>query len=77
MRVRLIEIGEAVRAIDPQLLATEPDVPWHAVMSMRNRLAHHYFDTSHAILQSTIEEDIPLLARAVAKLKGRLVDLDE
>jgi uncharacterized protein with HEPN domain len=27
VRVRLIEIGEAVRAIDPAVLAAEPDVP--------------------------------------------------
>ena len=28
VRVRLIEIGEAVKDIDPELLAAEPDLPW-------------------------------------------------
>ncbi len=28
VRVRLIEIGAAVRAIDPAVLAAGPDVPW-------------------------------------------------
>lgn len=40
VRVRLIEIGEAVRAIDPALLAREPDIPWNDVAGMRNHLAH-------------------------------------
>ena len=52
VRVRLIEIGEAVKAIDPALLAQEPDVPWIDVAAMRNHLAHRYFDTAHAIVQS-------------------------
>jgi uncharacterized protein with HEPN domain len=50
VRVRLIEIGEAVKAIDPAVLAAEPDVPWQDVAGMRNHLAHRYFDTDHAIV---------------------------
>jgi uncharacterized protein with HEPN domain len=34
VRVRLIEIGEAVKQITPELLETEPDVPWHSVAGM-------------------------------------------
>jgi len=48
---RLIEIGEAVRAIDPDLLAREPSIPWVDVAGMRNHLAHRYFDTARAIVQ--------------------------
>ncbi len=44
VRVRLIEIGEAVKAIDPVLLAREPDIPWIDVAGMRDQLAHRYFD---------------------------------
>ena len=44
VRVRLIEIGEAVKGIDPELLANEPDVPWRAIARMRDHLAHHYFE---------------------------------
>ncbi len=39
VRVRLIEIGEAVKAIDPELLAREPAIPWIDVAGMRNHLA--------------------------------------
>ena len=39
VRVRLIEIGEAVKSIDPALLAHEPDIPWVDIAGMRKHLA--------------------------------------
>ncbi len=68
VRVRLIEIGEAVKALPADLLAHEPDVPWMQIAGMRDRLAHRYFDTSHAILAATVESDLPELERAVRSL---------
>ncbi|MGH2928013.1 MAG: HepT-like ribonuclease domain-containing protein [Solirubrobacteraceae bacterium] len=65
IRARLIEIGEAVKALPTDLLDRQPDVPWAQVAGMRDRLAHRYFDTSHAILAATVEEDLPELERAV------------
>ncbi|MGI8575150.1 MAG: HepT-like ribonuclease domain-containing protein [Egibacteraceae bacterium] len=35
VRVRLIEIGEAVKALSPSLLVTEPDIPWRQIAGMR------------------------------------------
>jgi uncharacterized protein with HEPN domain len=64
----LIEIGEAVRAIDPAVLASEPDVPWQDVAGMRNHLAHRYFDTDHAIVAATVEHDLPPLVAAARRL---------
>ena len=71
VRVRLIEIGEAVRAIAPDLLALEPDIAWVDVAGMRNHLAHRYFDTAHAIVQATIDHDLPPLVAAAERLLGR------
>lgn len=65
VRVRLIEIGEAVRAVHPDLLAREPAIPWLDIAGMRNHLAHRYFDTAHAIVQATIDHDLPALEAAV------------
>jgi len=72
VRVRLIEIGEAVKAIDAELLATEPDIPWAQVAGMRDQLAHRYFDTSHAIVTETIRHDLPELESALDRLAGRV-----
>lgn len=70
VRVRLIEIGEAVKDIDSELLAHEPDVPWADVARMRDHLAHRYFDTDHAIVTATVDHDLPPLIAAVERLKA-------
>ena len=72
VRVRLIEIGEAVKALPAELLASEPALPWAQVAGMRDRLAHRYFDTSHAILAATVEEDLPQVEAAALRLLRRV-----
>ncbi len=41
---------------------------------MRDRLAHRYFDTSHAVLAATVSEDLPDLEAAVLRLLPRVID---
>ena|SRR6202035_1728175 len=72
VRVRLIEIGESVKLLDPTLTASRPDVKWSDAAGMRDWLAHHYFDTSRAIVEATITEDLPPLETAVLQLRARL-----
>ena len=72
VRLRLIEIGEAVKLLDPKLVASEPDVKWSDAAGMRDWLAHHYFDTSRAVVEATVMEDLPPLAAAVLRLQARL-----
>ena len=71
VRLRLIEIGEAVKRLSPALLSSEPDLPWEEIAGMRDRLAHRYFDTSHAIVQATIDNDIPELELAVRRFLSK------
>jgi uncharacterized protein with HEPN domain len=72
VRVRLIEIGEAVKGLSEELLASEGSIPWAEVSGMRDRLAHRYFDTSHALVQATIDHDLPELEAAVNRLAARV-----
>jgi uncharacterized protein with HEPN domain len=72
IRVRLIEIGEAVKDIDPKLLKSEPAIPWTEISRMRDQLAHRYFDTAHSIVRATASQDVPALAAAVERLLERL-----
>lgn len=76
VRIRLLEIGEAVKALPDDLLATQPSIPWRQITRMRDHLAHRYFDTAHAILQATVDEDLPHLERAVEALNLSLADED-
>lgn len=71
---RLLEIGEAVKALPPELLATEPTVDWPAIARFRDHLAHHYWDTAHAILQHVVDVELQDLATAVQRLAARTTD---
>ncbi len=71
VRIRLLEIGEAVKALSPSLLATEPAIPWKNIAAMRDQLAHRHFDTEHAIVSATVADDLEPLLDAVHRLQAR------
>jgi uncharacterized protein with HEPN domain len=68
-RARLMEIGEAVKHIDPALLDQRPEIEWKQIARMRDVLVHHYHDTDFAVVEAVIGERLPLLRIAVADLK--------
>jgi uncharacterized protein with HEPN domain len=68
VRLGFIEIEEAVERIHPVLLEEEPEVAWQDVAGVRDRLVHHYFDTSHAIVQATVDHDPPVLLAGAERL---------
>jgi uncharacterized protein with HEPN domain len=39
---------------------------------MRDHLAHRYFDTSHAIVQGTVDHDLGALAAAIIRMSDGL-----
>lgn len=71
VRVRLIEIGEAIKALPTELLQTEPQTAWIDIARMRDRLAHRYFDTEHSYVTHAVNRDLEPLEAAVARLLGR------
>lgn len=68
VRIRLVEIGEAVKALPTVWLESESAIPWREIARMRDHLTHRYFDTAHAVLQNTVEHDLPELSAAVGRL---------
>ncbi|MCC5951142.1 MAG: DUF86 domain-containing protein [Acidimicrobiia bacterium] len=77
VQVRPIEIGEAVKGIDADLVNAAPDVPWREIARMRDHLAHRYFDTDHAIVQDVVDNDLDPLLGAVHSLIERTQEADE
>jgi uncharacterized protein with HEPN domain len=71
VRIRLVEIGEALKALPEEVTGAEPTVPCSQIARMRDHLAHRYSDTSHAIVARTVEHDLPPLAAAVDRLRHR------
>jgi len=45
VRIRLLEIGEAVKALPAEMLNSQPSIPWSQIARMRDHLAHRYFDS--------------------------------
>lgn len=70
--MRLLEVGEAVKGISPELTATEPDIQWSDIAGMRDFLAHHYFATNPEIIQVTIDKRLAPPADAVERMMGLL-----
>ena len=55
VRIRLLEIGEAVKSLPADLLDSQPSIPWRQIARMRDHLAHRYFaapalTAEHALL---------------------------
>lgn len=71
IRIRLVEIGEAVKDLDVATRASVPEIPWAEIARMRDLLTHRYFDTTHSVVMATVRNDIPLLHAAVEGLLGR------
>lgn len=68
-RVRLMEIGEAVKHLEPALLEREPTVAWNQIARMRDVLVHHYHDTDFAVVEAVVNESLPPLREAVLRLR--------
>ncbi len=64
----LIIIGEAVNTISEEVQEAHPEIAWHLMRRMRNRLVHDYFSVSPRILWDTIQQDLPPLADSLLKL---------
>lgn len=60
--VKAIEIvGEAAGKVSKEYQANHPEIHWSAMISMRNRLVHAYFDINKKILWQTLKKDLPEL----------------
>ena len=58
--VRAIEVlGEAASRLSAEARERAADVPWAAIVSMRNRLIHGYFDIDSALVWKTATEEVP------------------
>jgi uncharacterized protein with HEPN domain len=67
--VKSIEIiGEAAMKVGPEARALLPDIPWPAIVTMRHRLIHAYYDMDLDRVWDTVIEDLPPLIAALQKL---------
>lgn len=62
-------IGEGINRVErilPNFLKENfPDIPWHAIVGMRNHIAHGYFELDADIVFEAVKKDIPPLLDAI------------
>lgn len=65
---QLIVIGEATANMSEEFQNKHEHIPFHKMVSMRNRLIHEYFNVSPDIVWATIQKDIPKLQDIISKI---------
>lgn len=64
--VRLVEIiGEAAARLSDELTMKHNHIPWAAIVGMRNRLVHAYFDIDLDVVWDTVTVAVPDLLKQV------------
>ncbi len=67
--IKEIEIvGEAASRISAETKEEQPDIPWSAIVGMRNRLIHAYAEIDLEVVWSAVATDLPRLVRIVEEL---------
>jgi uncharacterized protein with HEPN domain len=61
----LVEIGEAIKQLPPEVLASHRTVDWRGFAGLRNIVAHQYFSVELPRLWLTVTTELPGLVAAV------------
>lgn len=65
-------LAESTQRLSDSLKTTEPDIPWRDIAGFRNVLTHGYLGLDTQLVWSVIEQDLPGLAQAVARMRQTL-----
>lgn len=76
--VKAIEIvGEAAGSVGESTRLELADIPWPAIVAMRNRLVHAYFTIDLDIVWQTVRQDLPILIaqlESIGRITGDMAD---
>ncbi|MCX6023532.1 MAG: DUF86 domain-containing protein [Chloroflexi bacterium] len=67
--IHMVEIiGEAARHVSESTQVAHPQMPWSAIIGMRNRLIHGYDQVNFDVLWRTIRDDLPILVEELQRI---------
>lgn len=69
--LNLLIIGEAVKHIDKESLASHPGIPWDDIAGLRDIIAHKYFHLDLELIWDVVSKNLSPLASAVAAMQKR------
>ena len=70
--MQLIFIGESVKVIDAKdntYLSKYPDIPWTAIMGLRDIIAHEYHRVDEEEIYAVVVNDLPTLLEQVRTMR--------
>jgi uncharacterized protein with HEPN domain len=65
-------VGEAARAISPELRKKYSQIPWRDMAGMRDKLIHDYHQVNLRVVWQTATEDLPSVAPKIRKMLDEL-----
>jgi len=67
--VRCFEIiGEAANHVSKDIQDANPDIPWAAIVGMRNNLVHEYNDIDYAIVWNAVQSNLKGLKERIVEI---------
>lgn len=61
-------IGQAARGVSDETQASHSEIPWRAIIGMRNVVVHDYADVDMSLVWKTVHEDLPGLIERLNKV---------
>jgi len=75
---RFVEvIGEAASRLSESTRESAPEIPWHEIIAMRNRLIHGYFAVDSDILWTVVHDDLPALIDTLERMVASSSDFPQ
>ena len=64
----LSQLGEVSHLADEAFTSAHPEVPWHEMYGLRNRIVHDYEGVNLKLVWEIISEDLPALLHILRNL---------
>jgi len=64
-------IGEASRNLSDEFREKHSEIPWSQMISLRNKIAHVYFNVNLQIIWEITQNDIPILKHNFVNIFGK------
>ena len=64
----LSQLGELCRAADEDYKTAHPELPWHEMYGLRNRIVHDYEGVNLRLVWEIISEDLPEVQRILDRI---------
>ena len=66
--INIIQVGELVNRLSDEFIEATPNMPWHKMKGIRNRIVHDYEGMQFIIVYEVLTESLPQLILDIEKI---------